>query len=262
MKRGAVRLVLGFAAVAVLGAATPVVAKTGTQTGCSGRNGSSLQVTSNILGTDSGTLPAQPFQLLSDGKGAYRTYQNSRNDSATSEIQGNTCDWVLNLSASKMRSVQLSLGFPLSTGESLPPGWPSDGSLVSIPALVMTNCGKNTANGTTSVGNMTSVGQTLQCGLHVTFYASNGVQYSLRMNAATWPGATWGQVTCTGKGSTFCNAWTVSPGLNAGGMMETNPDTGQVSGIGELVLPPCNGCDGGTPLGLYYVNFSATITNP
>src|SRR5262249_43898378 len=97
--------------------------------------------------------------------------------------------------------------------------------------------------------------------LHVTFYASNGVQYSLRMNASTWPGATWGQVTCTGVGSTFCNNWTVSPGLNAGGVTETNPYTGQVSGIGELVLPSCNGCDGGTPLGLYYVNFSAAITN-
>ena len=263
-KRGSNKLVLVCAAMAVLGAAMPVVAKgpSSTQTGCSNKSGLSFPVTSNILGADTGTLPAQPYQLLSDGMGAYTTYKNSRIDSVTSEIQGNTCDWVLDLRNSKSRTVQLSLGYPLSAGESLPPGWPGDGSLVSIPALVMTNCAKNPANGTNSVGNMTSVGQTIQCGLHVTFNASNGVQYILHMNAAAWPGATWGQVTCTGMGSTFCNDWTISPGLNAGGMTETNPSTGQVSGIGELVLPSCTGCDGGTPLGLYYVDLSATITNP
>ena len=37
---------------------------------------------------------------------------------------------------------------------------------------------------------------------------------------------------------------------------------GQNSGIGELVQPSCNGCTGGTPLGLYYVDFSAVITDP
>jgi hypothetical protein len=261
MGKSSIRLGLGFAAVAVLTAALPAAAK-GSSGGCSGKSGASFPVTSNILGTESGTLPAQPFQLLSDGKGAYTSYESSKTDSATSEIQGDTCDWMLDLSTSKSRTAQLSLGFPVSSGEMLPPGWPSDGSLVGIPALVLTNCARNTENGTISVGNMTAVGQTIQCGLHVTFNASNGVQYSLRMNVSEWAGATWGQVTCTGKGSTYCNNWTVGPGLNAAGMSETDPYTGQVSGIGELVLPPCNGCAGGTPLGLYYVTFSGTITNP
>src|SRR5579862_7311305 len=207
MGKSLIRLVLGFAVVTLLTAARPAAAKVSSG-GCSGRSGASFPVTSNILGTDNGTLPAQPFQLLSDGKGAYTSYQTSKTDSATSEIQGNSCDWMLDLSTSKSRTVQLSLGFPVSSGEMLPPGWPSNGSLVSIPALVMTNCARNSENGTISVGNMTSVGQTIQCGLHVTFNAINGVQYSLRMNASEWAGATWGQVTCTGKALTYCNNWT------------------------------------------------------
>jgi hypothetical protein len=262
-----IRLGLGLTAMVILAAALPAAARgsSGGSGGCSGKGGASFNVTSNLLGTDTnppGTLPS-PFQLLSDGKGAYTTYKNSRTDSVTSEIQGNTCDWVLDLSSSQSRTLQLSLGFPLSTGESLPPGWPTDGSLVSIPALYMTNCARNTANGTTSVGNMTYVGQTLQCGLHVTFNASNSVQYSLRMNASTFPGATWGQVTCQGVGSDgFCNSWTITPGVDANGFAATNPSTGQPSAIGELVLPSCNGCVSGTSLGLYYVNFSTAITKP
>jgi hypothetical protein len=235
-------------------------------TGCSanGGSGKSFNVTSSILGTDTnppGALPF-PYQILSDGNGPYTTYKNSKTDSVTSEIQQNSCDWVLDATGSRSRSVQLSLGYPLSTGEQLPPRWPTDGSLVSIPALVMTNCSRNAVNAGTSVGNMTFFGQTLQCGLHITFY-SNKTQYSLRMNASAWPGATWGQVTCQGVGSDgMCNSWTVTPGLDAGGLPETNSYTSLPSGIGELVQPSCDGCAGGTPLGLYYVNFSATVTKP
>ena len=265
-KCGSIRLLLAFTSTAILAAALPAPAKSGSgsSSGCSGKGGSSFNVTSNILGTDTtGVLPAQPFQLLSDEKGTYTSYRNSRTDSATSEIQANTCDWVLDLSTSKSRTVQLSLGFPVSTtGEQLPFEWPTDGSLVSIPALVRTNCAANSTNGSNSVGNMTSVGEALQCGFHVVFYASNGVQYMLRMNASEYPGATWGQVTCTGKGSTYCTDWTVTPGLTAQGTTATNPYIQQTSGIGELVIPPCDGCDGGTPIGLYFVDFSATITDP
>lgn len=265
MKKGiSIRTVVALSSILLLSLAVPGMAKvvSGSSTGCSGRTGTSFNVTSNILGTDSLTLPPQPFQFLSDGKGSYTTYKISRTDSDTSEIQGNTCDWVLDLSNSKSRTVQLSLGFPVSTGESLPPGWPTDGSLVTIPALVRTNCAANSANGTNSVGNMTAVGETLQCGFHLAFFASNGVQYMFRFNASSYPGATWGQVTCTGMGPTYCNDWTVTPGVDANGMTAINPYTQQATGIGELVLPPCTGCDGGTPLGLYYVEFSATITNP
>ncbi len=250
-KIGSIRLVLALASMAVLGAALPVSAKgaSGSSTGCSGPGGMSFNVTSIIANTDSNSLP---FQLQSDGQGAYTTYKNSRTDSATSDVQANTCDWVLALSNSKMRTVKLSLAYPASNGAALPAGWPTDGSLVSIPALVMTNCARNSLNNGIGFGDMTYAGQTLQCGFHITFY-SQGIQYSLRMNASTYAGATWAQVTCTGAASNLCNAWTVTPIPN----LVTNPSTGQNSGIGELVQP-----SGGTPLGLYYASFSATVTKP
>jgi hypothetical protein len=255
-KSYSIKLGLGLVAVAVLGAALPASAKgaSGPPTGCSGPGGKSFNVTSIIANTDSNSLP---FQLQSDGQGAYTSYKNSRTDSATSDVQANTCDWVLDLSNSKLRTVKLSLAYPASNGAALPAGWPTDGSPVSIPALVMTNCAKNSLNNGIGFGDMTYFGQTLQCGFHVTFY-SQGIQYSLRMNPSVWAGATWAQVTCTGAASNQCNTWTVTPIPN----IVTNPSTGQNSGIGELVQPSCDGCDGGTPLGLYYVSFSATITKP
>ncbi len=230
-----------------------------------GASGVSFNVTSNILGVDTnltGSLPS-PFQLLSDGLGAYTTYKNSKTDSVTSEIQQNSCDWLLDLSNSKSRTVQLSL-IPVSSGEQLPSGWTTDPSdpLVSIPALVMTNCARNSANNGIGVGDMTSIGQTLQCGLHVTFY-SRTIQYSVRMNPVSWPGATWGQVVCQGIGADgFCDSWAITPGVDSSGQPAEDLYINQPTAIGELVKPSCNGCSGGTPLGLYYVNFSIMVTKP
>jgi hypothetical protein len=253
------RTVLWTSTLLLLGLSTPGMAKSpgGTTTGCSstGGSGKSFNVTSYINNSATST----PFQLQNDGNSLYQTGQNSRKDSVTSQIQQNSCDWVLDLSNSQSRAVQLSLDFPVSSGEQLPSPWP--GGLVSLPALVMTNCARNTDNGSLSVGNMTYAGQIIQCGFHVTFY-SGGTQYSLRMNPSTWPGATWGQVTCTSAASNQCNTWSVAPGMDASESYVTDPYTQQVSGIGELVLPPCDGCGGGTPLGLYYVSFSAMITKP
>jgi hypothetical protein len=267
-KTFSIRTALALSSILAVGLASPAMAKShggggnggGTSsTACSGQggSGSSFNVTSDFLGTINDT---PPFQLLSDGLGVYTTYKTSRTDSATSEIQQNSCDWLVDLTTSKSRTVQFSLDYPLSTGEQLPSGW--QGGLANIPALVMTNCSRNTVNAGTSVGNMSFAGQTLQCGLHVTFY-SNKIQYSLRMNPSTWAGATWGQVTCQGVGSDgMCSSWTVTPGLDADGQPETNSYTNQPSAIGELVQPSCNGCAGGTPLGLYYVDFSIAITKP
>jgi hypothetical protein len=235
-----------------------------TSTSCSGKGGQSFNVTSNILGTTS-----DPFQLLSDGKGTYSTYKNSRTDSGTSEIQGVSCEWVLDLSNSTSRSVQLSMLDPVSSGEPLPSGWPTDGSFVSIPARIITGCEANSANtnGSTyglSVGNMNFGDAPLQCGLWIKFY-SNGTVYGISMNAFNYDGATWAQVTCEGGVSANgspCKSWAVTPGLDKYGNTPTNPSNGLTTAIGELMQPSCDGCSSGTPLGLYYVNFSAIITNP
>lgn len=249
------KLVWVLTAAIVLGLSTAAQSKSsGGSTGCSGNTGKSFNVTSIIADTDSSN---NPFQLQSDGKGNYTTYTNSRKDSVSSDVNSGNCDWFLVLTSSQSRTVKLTLAYPASTGAQLPSGWPTDGSPANIAAQIITNCRGNTLNNGIGFGDMTFYGQTLQCGLHVSFY-SNGIWYSLRMNPSTYTGATWAQVACTGAASNQCNAWAVTPIPNA----TTNPYTGQASAIGELVEPPCYGCGGGTPLGLYYVSFSATITKP
>jgi len=53
-----------------------------------------------------------------------------------------------------------------------------------------------------------------------------------------------------------CNNWTIVPDPSSS---VVDAATGQVSGIGELILPPCVGCDGGTALGAYYFAYSFQI---
>jgi hypothetical protein len=251
MKKGiSPRNVVVLSSILLLGVALPGVARPhgGGTTSCSGKTGQSFNVTSNILGSAN---DAFPFQLLSDGAGTYTTYSVKR-DSATSEIQANTCDWLLDLSTSKSRTMRLSLAYKASDGAQLPSGWPTDGSLVSIPGLLRTNCG----SGNPAFGLMTTAGQTIQCAMHVRF-ESGGTQYMFKMNPAVYDGTTWPQITCTGAASNQCNAWTITPPANV-----SNPSTGQNTGIGVLVIPPCDGCDGGTPIGLYYWDFSIVVTQP
>jgi hypothetical protein len=263
---------IGAVVAVVLFAPLPTFAKGhagggggGTSTGCSGKGGQSFGVTSIISGTTS-----DPFQLLSDGKGTwYTTYKNSRTDSVTSEIQGTSCDWVLDLSNSASRTVQLSLINPYSTPDPVPSGWPNDGSFVPISARIITACEANIANTNgsvygLSVGNMKYGDNPLQCGLWIKFY-SNGFVYGLSFNAAKYAEATWAKVACqngvAGPGSQ-CNSWTVTPGLYADGLPATLPGTNQNTAVGELIQPSCDGCSSGEVLGLYYVDFSAMITNP
>lgn len=248
MKKGiSLRTVVALISILLLGLAVPGVARPlGKPTPpC----GTGVNVTSNLLGTVNDT---PPFQLLSDGTGTYTTYIISHKDSVASNIQGNTCDWSLDLSNSKSRTMQLSLAYPASTGAQLPSGWPTNGSLVSIPALARTNCG----TGNPAFGLMTFAGETIQCPMHLRFY-SGGIQYMFKMNPPLYAGTTWPQITCTGAASNQCNAWTINPPANV-----SNPFTGQNTGIGVLVIPPCDGCDGGTPIGLYYWDFSITVTKP
>jgi hypothetical protein len=271
-KAMSVRSILGLSTILCLAFAMPARAKGktgggggggGTSTGCSGTNGtgSSFNVTSSIFNLDG----AYATQLQNDGTEQYTAFSKrtkGSTDSVTSEIQANSCDWVLDLTNSTSRTVKLSLGNPVNPSDpnlALPEGWPSGGSLVAIPAQVMTNCVRNPDNGSTAVGNMTGA-QTIQCGLHVTFN-SNGTQYAVRMNPLTWDGATWGQATCTDPaGTSPCSNWTITPGEDVNGDLVNY--NGHVSGIGELVLPPCDGCSGGTAMGLYYLDFSIAISKP
>ncbi len=230
------------------------------KTSCSGTGGATFNVTSYIYDNASPT-----FQLQNDGNSKYLAYKINKKDEAISEIQGVSCDWQLNLTSSKSRTVELSLLYPVpgqTPAPTLPPGWPTDGSPVNIPARVMTFCAQNPANGSTidtatSVGNMTTANTSIQCDLHVGF-TYGGISYSLRTNPRLYPGATWTQITCTDANSGQCDSWTVTPGVDpTTGQHATNVYTLQTSAIGDLVNHMT-----GASLGFYYVSFSGVITLP
>jgi hypothetical protein len=229
-------------ATAILGLGVPAQGKGGPKTsGCPGVN-----VYSIVADFDSSF---QPFQFQSDGQGKYESYSNSKTDSLVSEIQANSCDWVLDLSNSQSRKVTLTLSQPASNGDA-PPFTGSQ----AIAARIISKCSQNADNNGLSYGSMTFNGQTFDCGFSAAF-DYNGSSYALRMEPNNFAGTTWARVTCTGAVSNQCNAWTVT-----GEPDVTNSSTGQVSAIGELVqVSTTRGKTVQTPLGLYYVAFSITI---
>ncbi len=235
-------------AVLALAVAAPARGK-GAQPGpCS----TAVNVTSIIADTDSGNLP---FQFQSDGKGAYVTYTNSKTDSVVSEVQQNSCDWLFDTTNSASRAVTLTLLYPASTPSAPPPFT----NATQVRSRIISLCNSHGANNNgISFGSMTFTGQTLDCGLRVGEIPYNGNTYAVAFNPSNYAGATWVQVTCTGALSSQCNAWTVTPPP-----FTIDPSTGQTSAIGELLqVSTVRGQTVNTPLGLYYVALSVTITKP
>ena len=214
-------------------------------TGCTG--GSNVSVTSIVANSDSSS---DPFQWQSDGKGPY-TALTTRQDSVTSEIQGNSCDWLFDTTASTSRAIVVTLSHQASSASAASP-FPT---ATRVTSRVISKCALNTANNGISYGTMTSAGQQLQCELSIGEMSFNGKTFGVRFEPENFPGATWVQVTCTGAVSSHCNSWTVTPIANT-----VDPYTRQTSGIGELVqISTAKGQSVETPLGLYYVAFSVTI---
>jgi hypothetical protein len=244
-KATSLRTLLGLCSIVLMGLAVPGMAKN--PTAPCGYN-----VTSNIANLDGNN---NPFQLQSDGLGSYMTYGNTKSstDSVLSAIQANSCDWLLDMTNSKSRTVALTLAYPDSTISTNPP--PPFTGTQNVAARIISICGENTLNNGITYGTMTSVGQTLQCGFHIAFNY-NGASYGLHMNPASLAGTTWVQVTCNGAASGQCNSWSVFPVPNAA----FNNSTNQNTAIGELFLIPKTGQR--IPIGLYEVAYSITITNP
>ena len=228
-----------------------------------GRGGESFAVTSNH-GSGGGSCTSYnvtsflndndsngPFQFQSDGLGKYTSYKNGAKDQVTSVI-GGQCQWSLDTVYSKSRGITVTLAYSESS-PSQPP--PFTGPQL-VKGRINTHCSTNSANNGVDVGTMTSVGQTLICPINVAFYAPNGTWYNTGLNPYNWPGTTMAQVTCTGATSGQCNAWSIVPDPTTSFV---NPWTNQLSSIGELILPSCFGCDGGTALGQYYFAYSFLI---
>lgn len=190
-----------------------------------------------------------PFQFQSDGLGPYTAVSSGKHNSVTSQIDA-TCAWSLDTTNSQSRGFAVTLAYPVSTGYTPPFTGP-----VVLKGRMNTHCSTNVANNGIDVGSMTSVGQKLVCPINVAFFF-NSVWYNIGINPFNWPGTTMAQVTCNGVSSGHCNAWTISPDP---GTSVLDPSTNQSSSIGELTLPPCVGCSGGTALGEYYFSYSFMI---
>ena len=230
-----IRLVLGFTVVTVLGAALPAAAKQ-TPPSCSSN------VSTIIAGADSNNVP---FQLQSDGKGAYVNFTNSKTDYGTDEIVSGSCNYELSLQNSQSRT--LTLTFEPSTGA------PFAGPLEVSTPHIYSYCSNNPANNGLDYGNMTFTGQTMQCQFLIGFQY-NGTQYSVRMNPNLYSGTDWVNVQCTGASGGVCNMWSVTP--IPGSLPD--PSTGQPSAIGGLFKMKNGNIE--SSLGLYYFDFALTIT--
>ncbi len=259
------RILAGVCAVAVFCAlsGTTVMAK-GKPGGSGGGNGggggnsspcTAASVSSTLNDYDL-QVPAQPFQIQSDGHGAYTSYSSGHGknaDTLTSEV-GSGCMWTLDTTHSTSRGIELTLAYP----DASQPAPPFVGPQL-VHAVMHTHCTDDPNNNGVDFGSMTKVGQTLSCPVNVAFYAPSGTWYNLAMNpfnVANVGGTTETQVTCTGAAGGVCNQWTVKPDPATA---VVNTQTNQSSAIGELFLPSCVGCAGGTPLGLYEVSFSFLV---
>jgi hypothetical protein len=189
------------------------------------------------------------FQFQSDGLGAYTALSGGKNGSVTSMIDKN-CAWSLDTTGSKSRGIAVTLAYPVSSGYTPPFTGPQ-----VLKGRINTHCPANTANDGIDVGSMTTVGQALTCPINVAFY-SNNVWYNIGLNPFNWTGTTMAQVTCAGASGGHCNSWTIAPDPSSS---VVDPTTNQVSSIGELTLPPCVGCSGGTALGAYYFAYNFLI---
>ena len=243
-KRISFRTVLGLASILLLGV-IPLAAAKNPNTPCG------YNVTTTIANADANNTG---FQLQSDGLGSYVTYGNTKSsqDGALSVIQGNSCDWLLDLSNSKSRTVALTLAYPDSTISTNPP--PPFTGTQNVAARIISICSENALNNGITYGTMTSVGQTVQCGFHIAF-TYNGASYGLHMNPASLAGTSWVQATCNGVSSGQCNSWSIIPVPNT----VLNTSTNQNSAVGDLFLVTNRAR---TPIGLYEVAFSITTTNP
>jgi len=202
-------------------------------------------VTSILNNTDGNNVA---FQFQSDGLGPYTTYSKGT-DSVKSMIDKN-CAWSLDTTSSKSRGIAVTLAYPVSSGYTAPFTGPE-----VVKGRINTHCDTNTANNGIQPGSMTPVGQTLICPINVAFYYNN-VWYNIGLNPYNWAGTTMAQVTCTGVSGGQCNSWSILPDPTSAAV---DPATNQTSSIGELTLPPCVGCSGGTALGAYYFAYSFLI---
>lgn len=240
MNAVSLRTAVVFCAVLCTGLAMPAWGKSSTP--CSTTN-----VTSILNDSDNNNLP---FQIQSDGIGAYTSYSLDHGKDTVTSIVRSDCTWTLDTTSSLSRGIAVTLKYVDPSGSWTPP---FTGPL-TVKAVMNSHCYANPANNGVDFGSMTVYGQTLICPINVGFYYGK-TWYNIAINPFNWPGTTQAQVKCGGVSNGLCGQWTIAPDpatsvLNA---------AGQTSAIGELTLPSCVGCSDGTGLGLYEFSFSFLV---
>ena len=203
----------------------------------------SVPVTSTIEDADAIT---GFYNIHSDWGGVYKNGVNS----VVSIINGGG-DYALDTKASAIRGFFISFDDPVnpSDPQNAPP-------LVSaiVPAMFQPKCA--------AISNMyiqnLLLNQTKTCEFFAVSINYNGTTYSLRADPQNYPGTERIQWTCTGLNSSGkCNAWEMAPSA---------VHEGERKIAMQLLKPAVTNSNRGPwidqPLGLYYMSFKVTVTNP
>jgi len=233
-----------FALLVALAATVPNVTKASSKPS-SGCDATIYNVHGIIANTDSSSSNNNPFQIQSDGGGAY---PNPSSDTTTDYIGGFTCQWYLDTTVSG-RTIGLTFAYPASNGATPP------FAQAQVHAKIFSRCPDSSGNDLDWTAMKFNVAH--ECGSTIQF-SYNGNGYTLKLNPDDAAGSTWIQVTCSGVNSSNgqCSMWSVTP---IPGVV-VNSSTGQSSAIGEVLQATRGGKT--RSLGAYYLAFSYTITNP
>lgn len=234
------RTAVVLCAVLCTGLAMPAWGKSSTL--CSNTNVTSILNDSNVDNL--------PFQIQSDGLGAYTPYSLDHGKDTVTSVVRSDCTWSLDTTSSVSRGIAVTLKYVDPSGSWTPP---FTGPL-TVKAVMNSHCYANPANNGVDFGSMTLYGQTLICPINVGFYYGK-TWYNIAINPFNWPGTTQAQVKCGGVSNGLCSQWTIAPDP-ATSVLDA---AGQTSAIGELTLPSCVGCSDGTGLGLYEFSFSFLV---
>jgi len=253
-----IRTTVGLGVILCLGLAVPGMAKL---PGGGGGGGTSCgyNVTTVVDDIDTNTgFTGLPLEIQSDSNqnGGSETYTTGNN--VYSQILRG-CDWTLNLRNQDSRKVNLTFYYAKSTENGGAPFVGQTGTPVA--AGIDSSCQNNPAN-SVNFGTMTGGQLPIQCPMIVVFsYEGYTYQMTMDPNGANSSGSTYVQVACNSAANLPCTGWTVNPVPG-----DVNPDTtpaGEPAAIGALFRETTSSKGGKvtlTPLGLYYVAFSFTIS--
>jgi hypothetical protein len=199
----------------------------------------SVPVTSTIGDAD---IMTGPYNIGSDGNGVYVNNM----DSVVSIINTGG-DYALDTKTSPVRRIFISFDNPVN------PASPQNAAPFSsgwLPAQFQPKCA---VISNVYIQNL-QLNETKTCDFFAVSINFNGTTYSLRADPQNYPGTERVQWTCTGlNAGGKCNAWEMAPSAVHDGERKIAM---------QLLKPATRGPWIDQPLGLYYMSFKVTVTQP